>query len=197
MAVRNLFCYEWDNGFDVRILEEDFVRAGLGLPSPKSGNVVTRDQEGLANEISVDSFRDLIVTSDSVSFEWWFSESADLYCRIQRLEGTRKIKLGLEGTSSSERARVAMAMEKRFLRESNRSLGFVFDPEGWSEDYEWDSFFLNNESLDWSAYGFGPPMTVGIRSSALDRLENLPAAIEIRHENGLTVLSNETVGSPS
>lgn len=193
MAIRVAYLFEKNLGFSFRELERDLGSAGLSVLEPSSGLVVSLDTLGSSSLKPYEVFLHEATHAPIVRFEWYFDKLANIYCLIKVCDDLRIIKLGLEGSNRQERMRIALALEKRFIQEPSRSVGLVFDPEGYSEDYDWSSLFQFGETLDWQANGFETPMMIGLRHEDLDKVKNLPEPLKIRRFGQLCVLSTDEV----
>lgn len=168
----------------------DFAGGGLGLLHPRSGHVILLDGEGEQVEASKEELEQRIRAGTEVSFQWWLAEDHDVYCRIRVRQGVRILELGMEGCDAAELAAVGSVLERRFLRNMPKSMGLVFDPEGTTEGYDWDRFFLDQELLDWRSVQMHPPKMLGVPRQCLERLEHVPmSAISAAHD--LVLLSTQ------
>jgi hypothetical protein len=167
-----------DHAFSLADLESTLAGVGLQLTHPLGGRPVILNQEGDARDSSREEVQLCIAQSDEVSFQWWFQADHALYCRIRRLAGAFVTEIGMNGTSASERADINSALLRRFELDHSR-IGFVFDPLGASEDYEWDALFVYKQKVQWADIGQRPPELIGINKSNLDLLEPFPIGAKI------------------
>jgi hypothetical protein len=188
MAERTALLYQMETSENaIDSLSEDFAAVGLSLVHPRSGQVMLLDDEGEQVPASKEELRGRIASS--VSFQWWFAEDHAVYCRIRVSRGVRIIELGLEGCHPAELAAIGGMLGRRFMRGTPKSIGLVFDPEGVSEGYDWDRFFLDHESIDWRDAQIDFPEMIGISRPALERLEHVPADAKICTEDELVLVS--------
>lgn len=178
MAERTAFLYEIETSKDLLdSLCEDLAAVGLSLVHPRSGQVMILDPEGEQVPVSRQELREHI--AQEASFQWWFAEDHDVYCRVRVARGVRIIELGMEGCNAAELAAIGGMLAQRFMRGASASIGLVFDPEGVSEGYDWDRFFLDHESVDWRDAEIGFPEMIGLSRSALERLEHVPTGATV------------------
>ncbi|APR80435.1 Hypothetical protein A7982_05782 [Minicystis rosea] len=187
MAERSIFLYEVREGADwLGSLERDLGRAGLHLKPPGSDLVTPYDDEGERLSMSEEELRRWVDAGHDARFSFWFAADHDVYCRIRESDGVTVIALGMDGCSRAEMESLRAAMEHRFLSRRTTSAGFVFDPDGVTEDYDWDRFFLAKERLDLSVENL--PEALGVTRAELGRLVAVPAAAEVVDDGALVVI---------
>lgn len=155
MSERKAFLFEEaTKDFKLEALCRSAAQLGLTLERPKQGGVILLSQLGddfvaTRNDLSR-SLQDGVDTP----FLLWYSEFEDVFVRIRQNLGVRIIEFGLEGTEREERDALADALVDCFLRKAKAGvgLGMVYDPEGYSEDYNWDDFFVRGEDLRRDAF---------------------------------------------
>ncbi|MFE8604557.1 hypothetical protein [Archangium violaceum] len=180
MSERIALLYEvGSSGTLIDSMAEVLARAGLSLAHPESGQAVVLDQEGEQSLASAAELRRLLEETGTVRFQWWFAKDHDVYCRVRREGDLHVIELGLEGSNATERALVGEVLQERFKAGNEASVGLVLDPEGVTEDYDWDRFFISREILDWSAVDLGFPDVLGVQRQDWDRLRNLPDHVRV------------------
>ncbi|MGK3963946.1 hypothetical protein WMF38_39430 [Sorangium sp. So ce118] len=189
MAERTALLYE--NRSSVESLDSlcrTLGQVGLQLAHPGSGCVVMLDTEGHRIEGTLDNLRSRLSVERDVSFQWWFEEDHDLYCRIRRQSSTGVVELGMEGCCEDELDVLGKTLREYFVSNLETSIGFVFDSQGVTEDYDWDRFFLLNESVDWSSVGFALPAMIGFLNSEMARVRALPESAIVVHEDGFIIV---------
>ena len=183
MAERNALIYgrAWPM-FPLVSLEETLRLAGLSIVHPPTQLVMALDSQGDQFSLSPDDLRHAVSQGNCVSFQWWFTDEHDVYCRIRGVGSVSVVELGMEGCGLAELRSIRSALEGRFGSSDESSVGLVFDPQGVTEDYEWDRFFVHGEQLDAAAFSRGFPEVLGVKSCDFERVGYLPsdAAVSIR-----------------
>lgn len=198
MAERLAFLYEVSARFILESLVQDMETAGLSLRRPTDGLVWLVGGEGGPVTVSLEGFADSVATTEVQRFLWWFAEDHNVYCRFQQLQSVRCIDFWMLGCDTSERSRIGCAIRERFLRDPLRSVGCVFDPEGFAEDYQWERFFVERQAVNWESLGLDFPEAVGMRRSDCARFQGLPAGIRRSDREDLVIFSSSPawLGSP-
>ncbi|WP_437620547.1 hypothetical protein [Sorangium sp. So ce1151] len=189
MAERTALLYE--NRSSVESLDslcQTLGRVGLQLAHPGSRRVVMLGSEGQQIEGTLKDLMGRLSAECDVSFQLWFEEGHDLYCRIRRQGSTGVVELGMEGCFEDELNVLGKALREYFVSSRDTSIGFVFDPQGVAEDYDWDRFFLLGESLDWASVGFALPTMLGFLNSEMARVRGLPESAVVVHKDGLVIV---------
>ncbi|WP_434042882.1 MULTISPECIES: hypothetical protein [Sorangium] len=189
MAERTALIYEKKSAvesFDsmCRILE----RIGIRVAYPGSECVKMLGHEGQQIEGTLGGLRRRLSTECDVSFQWWFEEAHDLYCRISWRGSVCVIEFGMEGCCDGELRILGKTLRDYFICGCETSVGFVFDSQGVAEDYDWDRFFLQGESLDWHSVGFALPTMLGFLISDMNRVRGLPESAVVVHEERVVIV---------
>src|SRR5688572_21979277 len=124
-----------------------FQHAGISLVKPGSDRVFILDNEGEQISTTEADMFDLLRKRNETQFQWWLAEDHDVYCRVRKTNDIIAVELGLEGLTGQEQALVKEALLACCRRTAHLCLGFVFDPDGKTEEYDWDAFFVRGESL--------------------------------------------------
>lgn len=125
-------------------LISDLLAIGLGFEDPRTGYVFEIDEEGDQVRTDEKTLKTRLETAiDSVQFQLWFREMEDLYFRVRFKGPCRIIEIGMEGSSRAEREtlRGVFMQYCETVSQAGNAIGIIFDPEGWSEDYDWDGLF--------------------------------------------------------
>lgn len=190
MAERNALIYgrAWST-FSLDSLEKTLRLAGLSMVHPSTQLVMALDNQGEQFSLSLDDLRHAIGQEHGVSFQWWFADDHDVYCRIRGVGNISVVELGMEGCDLTELRGVRNALEGQFGQSDESSMGLVFDPQGVTEDYEWDRFFVRGEQLDTAAFSRGFPEVLGVRSCDFARVGHLPSDVVVTARDGLVICS--------
>lgn len=181
MAERNLIVYE---ASPLASFAAAIAEAGYGVCHSRS-SIAHRVREG--GDVELVTVDDLYADAGApgLSFQLWQNDSPVLHCQIRRAGHAVVLHLALEGTTPAERARIRDVMLARFQANPD-GIGLVYDPEGTTEDVDWDRFFALNERLD--AQLFGLPELLVMESRLLGQLENLPAFAKVDRNGRLVFL---------
>jgi hypothetical protein len=155
--------------------------------TPTNAELVTMVDE--AGEAVVTNWKDFdarLSTGLTTSFLWRRRDALSMYTRVKHLEAT-VIDFGMEGLSASEIRGVASALRRLVLADPG-SIGMVFDPEGVTEDYDWDGFFLHQGRFDSDALQSAFPEAVVVRKRDLSRLGR-PPGVRITALAGLILVT--------
>ena len=190
MAERSALIYgqAWPM-FSLDALEKMLRLAGLSMVHPSTQLVTGLDRQGEQLSLSPDELRQAVGLGHGVSFQWWFADDHDVYCRIRGVEGISVVELGMEGCDLTELRRIRSALERGFGLSDESSVGLVFDPQGVTEDYEWDRFFVRGEQLDAAAFSGGFPEVLGVRSFDFARVGPLPSGVVATARDSLVICS--------
>jgi len=189
MAERIALLYELGSAVDMLdSLERTLVPVGLRLTHPSSGRVVLLDDEGEPMEVAPEELRLRLLTERDVRFQWWFTGEHDVYCRVRQEGGIRIAALGMEGCSEAELEAIGTLLQDRFVSGGAASVGLVFDPQGATEDYDWDRFFVQKEELPVSAVPDRLPEALGVTKPDLGRLGNLLSRAAVLNEGSLVIV---------
>ena len=141
--------YENSNGWRFSELVRDLRSAGLQLLRPRQGAVLLFD-DGDQIESSEEELSRILDGGSDCSFQWWLEENHNICCTGRVIDDVRVMSFWMDGTDSMERARIGRALRTRFLAGEGRSVGWVFDPDGVTADYDWNKFFASQSDFDWS-----------------------------------------------
>jgi hypothetical protein len=146
MATRLAFVYDRvQDDFDLGVICAILKPLGLTLEHPTQRTVLALSDEGDQIPINREQLEAQIRRGLDTSFQFWFAADHDLYARIETQGDVRIIEFGLEGTAEAERNALREILVSDFYNRAG--LGLVFDPEGVTEEYDWDRFFVRGETL--------------------------------------------------
>lgn len=190
MAERNALVYgRAAPRFSFGSLEGMLRSVGLSITHPSTHLVMVLDDQGDRAALSLDAFRDLLHQSHGASFQWWLADDHDVYCRIREVGDVCVVELGMEGCNPAEIQRIRDALEAQIGLSNEISIGLVFDPQGVTEDYEWDRFFVHGDRLCASDLPHGFPDVLGVELSAFGRITCLPSNVSVVSKGNWVICS--------
>ncbi|MCL5058254.1 MAG: hypothetical protein M1130_09765 [Actinobacteria bacterium] len=127
-------------------MEQQIKQKGIKLEYPINNLVQIWNEEGEYQRLSRVNFLEKLVSNNKISFQWWWNEEDDLYCRIRSVDGYTSFELGLDGVNRNQILNVV----KLFFsilgdRLKEDVIGFVIDRNAYTEEYDWDTFFINDK----------------------------------------------------
>lgn len=128
-------------------MERQLKKINVQLEYPNSGFVQLLDNEGESINVSRKKFIEKLISSADIHFIWWLKEDASFYCHIKELKNKIMLfELGLEGLYDAETYEVIMMFLSLCGKETNKEfIGFVIDRNAYTEEYDWDSFFIDDK----------------------------------------------------
>lgn len=178
---------DWEPA-DAEALVQSLEAGGLSLHNPATGLItaLANDPESWGEQVVVS--REALThaaglsSTNEVSFQFWLDKDTDVYARFRRLHGaTAVIEFGLDGLLADEQEYVVHCIATQIHNDLERSLAFVIDRLGATEEVDWDAVVtLGAAKLD------GWPDTLALRSEAVARIPELVGA-ERREEPPLLV----------
>ena len=125
-----------------------FYCSGLSIENPFSGIIWRLTEDGRI-AMPLELVINHIATEREITFQWWFSDSEDLYCRFRFLEQTVCIEFYLDGLEEEQKDIVCNACIAllRLLISLNVGIGLVVDRRGYSVELDWDSIFLRQHQF--------------------------------------------------
>jgi hypothetical protein len=144
MASRSIFIY-LGSALNFRDLREALEPLGYFLVHPSSGEVIQLTMKG-SIVVDLNVLEAAVANHMEVSFQFWLAECRDLYARIRTQGELKIIEFGLEGKSEHEREQLRQALSSFFFG-CGSGIGMVYDPEGLTEDFDWDEFFIAGRSI--------------------------------------------------
>lgn len=117
----------------------------MSLENPSSGMItMLSEEDGTQIPVRVGQILQLISSRPETSFQWWFTDSRDLYCRFRFAGRSICVEFGLDGLNDAEYDVVCGACTAlcRLLIDVGAGIGLVVDKRGGTEDAEWDHFFV-------------------------------------------------------
>jgi hypothetical protein len=126
-----------------------FQASGVSLQNPGNGLITEVSEEGEQFPLSRELLLSRIQARNTINFQWWLTDSTDLFSRIRFLERATVEEYTLNGLGE-DIGRISDMLLSRFKRkfEERIAVGFVIDTLGVTEDYYWDDFFLNDAKFD-------------------------------------------------
>ncbi len=174
-------------------LRSSLLGVGLGLIHPGLDVVITLDDEGERVYVSEEELERRVCSDAELRFQWWFAECESVYCRIRVRQAVRIVSLGMEGCEDDQLRAIGSALLDRVAATVEDTIGLVFDPVGFTEDYDWDRFFIDKERLDVRESLSGFPDVLVVPDRDLDRLSNLPKELICIRQRELVILSTGTL----
>lgn len=168
----------------VALIAGELQLEGLTLTPHNAELVALIDEAGETVGTNRRDFDARLSAGLTTRFRWRRGDALDMYTRVKRLELT-VIDFGMEGLSPSEIRGVASALRRLVLADPG-SIGIVFDPEGVTEDYDWDEFFLHQGRFDAEPPQF--PEALVVRKQDLLRLGR-PPGVRIAALAGLVLVT--------
>ncbi|WP_284668052.1 hypothetical protein [Myxococcus sp. SDU36] len=164
-------------------------RAGASLARPQDGRTFIIDAEGEQIPSPETSLLRLLREQREVAFQWWLGAQEDIYCRVRVMGEVIVVEFGLEGTSPQDRALVGEVLLEYVRNEREHVIAFIYDPEGVTEDRDWDDHFVRGEIIDWRHSDVGFPDVLVVRETIQFRLKNAPRNVERVADDGLVVMT--------
>ena len=162
-------------GEALHLLKSTLATQGLQLATYDEGKVYRLNSTGDQVSSSESEIRHILQTEGTASFQWWLDVNHDLYCHIHKSPQMTQIELGMEGADSRE----IDALRASFMQlwnddtEAGMVRAFLFDPEGISEDVDWERFLCQSEPPEnWPALGFPMELRALLGHLALERIED-------------------------
>jgi hypothetical protein len=174
-------------------LKNDLESAGLYLAKPISKNVLRLDEKGEPIETTIEELNSFFLTNNELSFQWWLLEDQSVYCRLRNYHSIQSVEFGIEGCAVDEMLRIGVCLKQRFERSLVESWGFVFDPQGTTEDYDWSRFFIEREHFDWDTINMGFPDVLGIHEKLKSAMHNIPVSVEVKSHASLILFFSGTL----
>ena len=174
------YLFEKTEGFSFDDLVRDIEQFGFRLANPESGRVTRLTVDGFGVEPTKPNSEVQIVSSQhelaslirsgyEVPFQWWADSQMDIFCSIGRISADILAEVyDLEVLHNDQKLRLYRALFTRFLKGLGRdsSLGFIFDPKGVNEDFDWKEYFLHRKPKP------GPlPEVIVLPTNQADRLK--------------------------
>jgi hypothetical protein len=143
---------------------------GVTLADPETRVVVAVDEEGEPAPVSEEDFRSGLASSPEARFLWRFGPDDRRYCRVRQEGDASIVEFGLEGYEEREVRALRDALEAHFVAHPGSALGFVFDPQGATEEVDWDGFFLRRGEVASEDCPDGSTEPPGLGASDAERL---------------------------
>jgi len=148
--VRHRFAYLYGlvETFNLPGLLHDLSLGGITLSNPANGRVTALTPDGDQVDVTLDLLTVSVSSGDSITFQVWMPNHADVCCRFRHLAGNRIVEeYGLVGLNQDERSQVLHALVERFSTKAaqEQHLFFVGDPEGYSIDVDWDELAVTGK----------------------------------------------------
>src|SRR5262249_517469 len=83
--------------FSLPTILESVGSVGLSLTYPGTDSVKVLKKMGEEGNRAKKEFYDLLRTSDSISFQWWWNQEEDVYCSISFRPDVVQVLFGLDG----------------------------------------------------------------------------------------------------
>lgn len=191
MTERFTNLYERRSSKQQLIMVADAIRAINGsLVDPATDRVLFVDPDSAAEVISVDEFWRRVETQPETRFLWYFGPEDRRYCRIRRVGEISIIEFALEGCSERDVDALRATLKKYFTEGTVDGIGLVFDPNGSSEDCDWDRFFIHGEPVNFGGAACQFPELLGVPTCALDRLVGRPVATRLEQHGSMSILQS-------
>jgi hypothetical protein len=131
------------------------------------GAIHVIDDEGNDYAKSRDNFAKEMKSRDCLPILLWNTAAECLYCRVRFVGQFRALELDMKGTEPKDREVLAGKLIETALDPKFR--GLVFDPEGVTEDYNWDDFFIGETVLSANVLAGRLPELLLIKSKLVTR----------------------------
>lgn len=125
-------------------IEKIFKEKGLNLTDPNDGFVKMLDKNYDIEDVSRDYLLANLPLSNQVSFQWWWGENEDLYCRIRKVGQLSIIEFGIEHTSKEQTLIILETFIEMLKHYRDSFVGFVVDRSGYlnTNNYDIDEVIL-------------------------------------------------------
>ncbi|MDQ0087480.1 hypothetical protein J2T12_000874 [Paenibacillus anaericanus] len=121
-------------------IEKLFIEQGISLADSSSGFVKMLDENYNLGDYKRNDLLDNLSQNDQVSFQWWWGEAEDLYCRIRSVGQLSIIELGIDYTTKSQTEKILLSILKIFHNLRDIIVGIIIDRSGYVN--------MNNYSID-------------------------------------------------
>lgn len=136
---------------DLRAFERMLERIGVYLENPGTSGVVVLSPTGEQVSSTRKTIQSELANTRSVSVQWWYSDSEDIYCRFnpQAAKGEWSVEFGLDGVTASKAAAFVEVIVEFFTSwcRENRAAALVVDKTGELEDVNWNAIIEGAEPL--------------------------------------------------
>lgn len=122
----------------------------MGLANPGTGQICALSEIGDQFPVEREWITSRISSGEELSFQWWFNDSEDLYCRLCPVNETAwKEEFGLDGLNQEQIDGVVGALVSRFVRQAREktALALVVDRTGTFFEFDWDQLILGGTRL--------------------------------------------------
>jgi len=158
------------------------------ITDPNNMLVACVTEEGDTEEISELDFWDKLETERDVRFLWRFGDNDRRYCRTRTIDGISITEFALEGYDTEDLELISALLETAFTTAQASSIGFIFDPSGRTEEFDWDEFFLLLIHSKATRVPPRLPARLGLPLSELHRIGSESAALKMRTYGTLAVV---------
>ncbi|WP_152547740.1 hypothetical protein [Paenibacillus ehimensis] len=126
------------------MIEKLFLQQGIGLITPCNGFVKMLDENYDIGDYSRDDLLENLAQNDQVSFQWWWGEGEDLYCRVRNIDQLSIIELGIEHTTKDQTEKIVRSFLEIFQNYRDIVIGFILDRRGYlnANNYNIDKWFV-------------------------------------------------------
>jgi hypothetical protein len=138
-----VYIAEHGRGISLTELKSSLGTIGLQLANPANGVIATINEEGNQCEVSEATLAEILKTAPLTNFQFWFSDSSDLFLTIRQIpRGITSLSFWVSASYGPEYQLACQWAAHRFceLAKLDSAALFVIDRFGMTADFDWDGF---------------------------------------------------------